>query len=143
MDIRPLQKPDYDHWLPLWQANCLHQITDDVTAETWRRLCHPKEQVFGLGAWEEGRLAAILHYILHPVTGSIAPVCYMQDLYVDPAFRRRGLARRLVWELADIGNRQGWARIYWLAERSNDAAQTLYKNLGIKVDFTLHILPTG
>lgn len=67
----------------------------------------------------------------------------MQDLYINPAQRRRGLARGLVMALAGLGAAQGWARIYWLAEAENEAAQTLYKSLGYKLNFTLHVLPIG
>ena len=143
MSIRALERKDYDSWLPLWNANCLGQIADDVTAETWRRLTNPKENVFGLAAFDEsGNLSGFLHYILHPVTGFKEPACYMQDLYVDENARRRGIARRLVWELDTIGKAQNWARIYWFADNKDAAVQNLYKNLGIRMDFTLFMLPT-
>lgn len=142
MIVRSLVRADYDQWLPLWQDNCDHKIGDAVTAETWRRLTHPKEQVFGLCAEaDDGRIAAILHYILHPTTGQVEPVCYMQDLFVAPAFRRQGLARRLIWALQDSGKNDGWARIYWLAANDNPAAVNLYKTLGIRVDFGFYVLP--
>ena len=143
MDIRPLARRDYDAWLPLWQANCQDQIAEDITAETWRRLCNPKEGVFGLGAFDESdTLCGILHYILHPTTGFKEPACYMQDLYVSETCRRQGIAKRLVWELHDVGKKQNWARIYWFAENGNEAVQNLYKNLGIPMDFTLFMLQT-
>ena len=41
----------------------------------------------------------------------------MQDLYVAEDHRRQGLARRLVWELDEIGKKEQWARIYWFAEQ--------------------------
>ncbi|MEC7029320.1 MAG: GNAT family N-acetyltransferase, partial [Pseudomonadota bacterium] len=63
------------------------------------------------------------------------------DVYVDPDHRRKGIARKLVEYLAAIGQEQDWARIYWLAEQDNTAAQSLYKNVGIKLDFTLHVMP--
>lgn len=142
MDIRPLVRADYDQWLPLWQENCDHKIADDVTAETWRRLTHPKEQMFGLCAHApDGTLAGILHYILHPTTGQIEPVCYMQDLFVAPACRRMGVGKRLVWALQDTGKTHGWARIYWIAANDNPAAVALYKTLGIRVDFGFYVLP--
>ena len=143
MLIRSLEREDYHAWLPLWHANCFHQISDEVTRETWRRLINPKEQVFGIGIFEAtGNLDGFLHYILHPVTGFVEPVCYMQDLYVAENARRQGLAKRLIWELQDIGKNKEWARIYWFAENKNKAAQNLYKNLGVRVDFSLHILKT-
>ena len=143
MDIRPIQRKNFDQWLPLWQENCLYQISDEVTAETWRRLTNPKEQVHGLGVFDEAdNLCGFLHYILHPTTGFKEYACYMQDLYVPQEKRRQGLAKRLVWELNDIGKQQKWARIYWFAENDNIAAQNLYKTLGISMNFSLHMLLT-
>lgn len=141
--IRQIERKDYDQWLPLWEENCLHQISNRVTTETWRRLTNPKESVFGLGIFtNEGILQGFLHYVLHPTTGYIEPACYMQDLFIDEKYRRQGLARRLVWELNEIGIREKWARIYWFAENKNEAVKNLYKNLGIPMDFTLFMLPT-
>ena len=192
MIIRSLNRSNYNQWLPLWNANCLNQISDDVTAETWRRLTDARENVFGLGAFSPpltpppaggnkkqapppaggnkkqapplaggnekqtpppaggktmqsaggDRLQGFLHYVLHPTTGFIEPACYMQDLYVDEAVRRQGLARHLVSELHELGKRDKWARIYWFAEKDNIATQNLYKNLGIPMNFSLHMLQT-
>lgn len=143
MIIRPLQPSDYDQWLPLWRANMDHAVSDDVTAETWRRICDKDFPIGGLCAREHENdpIAGICHYVLHYTTGNSKQVCYMQDLYVDPDFRRRGIARNLVISLATMGAEQGWARLYWLAESGNEEAQNLYKTLGLKLDFTLHVLP--
>lgn len=145
MIIHPLQDDDYDQWLPLWQANTEHSLDDKITIETWRRICDPAFPIGGLGARpdEAAPLAGICHYILHPTTGNLKQICYMQDLYIDPAARRQGLARGLVNALAAVAATQGWARIYWLAEAENEAAQTLYKSLGYKLNFTLHVLPVN
>jgi ribosomal protein S18 acetylase RimI-like enzyme len=66
----------------------------------------------------------------------------MQDLYIATDKRRQGCAKRLIWELNDIGKQQNWARIYWFAENDNIAAQNLYKTLGIPMNFSLHMLLT-
>jgi len=143
MMIRSLERKDYEQWLLLWQENCLGKISDEVTTETWRRLNHPKEHVHGLGIFDEAEaLQGFLHYILHPTTGFKEPACYMQDLFVTTDNRRKGLAKRLIWELQDLGKTQKWARIYWFAENNNMAAQNLYKTLGIPMDFSLHMLLT-
>lgn len=143
MTVRPLERKDYDSWLPLWQENCLHQISDEVTAETWRRLTNPKENVFGLGVFNaENNLIGFLHYILHPTTGFKNDACYMQDVFIDENHRRQGNAKRLIWELHALGKEQKWTRIYWFAEKNNNIAQNLYKNLGISMNFSLHMLST-
>ncbi len=142
MDIHPLSRNDYDAWLPLWQENCLHQIADNITTETWRRLHNTKDTVYGLGAFEGDKLIGFLHYVLHPITGFIEPACYMQDLFIAENNRGQGIAKRLVWELESIGKNQNWARIYWFADKDNETVQKLYKNLGIEVNFGLHMLQT-
>lgn len=142
MLIRPLERKDYDGWLPLWQENCLNQISEAVTDETWRRLNNPKEQVYGLGAFDGETLIGILHYVLHPTTGFIEPACYMQDLFVREDRRGQGIAKQLVWELNSIAKNENYARLYWFVDNGNESAVNLYKNLGIKLDFGLHMLPT-
>lgn len=143
MIVSALDPADYDQWLPLWQANMQNSVADDVTAETWRRICDPSVPIGGLCVRpaENGPVAGICHFILHPTTGSLKQVCCMQDLYIHPAHRQRGAARSLVTFLAAMGTIQGWARLYWLAEARNEAAQSLYRSLGVKLDFTLHVLP--
>lgn len=140
--IRPIENRDFPGWLPLWDGNNLGHRDEEVTSETWSRLINPEAAVHGLVAEEGGRLIGLVHYITHPTTGSVSDVCYMQDVYVDPEFRRRGIARKLVEELIAVGKKQkqGWARIYWLAESGNEAVQALYKSLGTKMDFTLHMV---
>ena len=143
MKIKKLFKQHYSQWLPLWQENCLHQIDDETTTETWRRLCSKNEPVWGLGVFDnDDNLQGFLHYILHHTTGFKEPACYMQDVFIAPNARLQGLAKRLIWELHDMGKTEKWARIYWFAQKNDIAAQNLYKNLGINMDFSLHILPT-
>lgn len=139
--IRAIGPDDYDGWLALWNANNQGQTNRAVTAETWRRLNDPTSPVNGLIAEKNGHMAGLVHYILHPVTGHIEPACYMQDVYVDLSSRRMGIGRALVTHLAHLGKNEGWARLYWLAEADNDAAQTLYRTLGLRLNFTFHVLP--
>lgn len=141
LEIRPLQNPDFPAWLPLWDGNNMGRRNEEVTAETWSRLIDSGSPVNGLAAFNGGEMRGFVHYILHPTTGYIRPVCYMQDVYVDPEHRRKGIARTLVQELTKIAKKEQWGRLYWFAENSNEAAQALYKNLGVKLDFALHVMP--
>lgn len=141
--ILPLSSGDFPDWLPLWNANNLGIENAAITTETWARLLDPNFPVHGLCAKDGNQLAGIMHYVLHHTTGAIEPICYMQDLYIHPDFRRRGLARALLEHLTATAKAQNWKRIYWLTEADNDPAQKLYKTLGVKLDFTLHVIPTA
>ena len=45
---------------------------------------------------QDGRLVGIVHYLFHPVTWSIAPRCYLEDLFVSPDARGSGAGRALI-----------------------------------------------
>lgn len=139
--IDPVTSDDFASWLPLWNANNQGHVDQAVTTETWMRLNDPQAHVHGLVARTQDGLAGFVHYITHPVTGAIAPACYMQDLFVGNDYRRQGIAKALVTKLAQIGRKESWARLYWLTEGQNEAAQALYKDIGVKLDFTFHVMP--
>lgn len=141
MNIRPIKADDFPQWLALWNANNLGQINEPITTHTWTRLNDKNTPIFGLVAEDKGTLVGLVQYVVHPTTGSLTDVCYMQDVFVPIEQRGKGIARKMIRELERVGKREKWARMYWLAERQNEAAQALYKSLGHTMDFTLHILP--
>lgn len=141
--IRSLQQNDFPNWLPLWNANNLGQIDEVLTTETWSRLTDDNHPVNGICAIVNGEMAGLVHYVLHPTTGAIEPICYMQDLFVSEKHRQKGIARKMVKELIIIGEKENWGRLYWLADENNEAAQALYKNIGVKMNFSLFIQPLG
>jgi ribosomal protein S18 acetylase RimI-like enzyme len=55
---------------------------------------------------------------------------YVGDLYVDPAHRRRGVARALIAALAAAGAREGRSHLWWTAKPGNAAAHAFYRRLG-------------
>lgn len=141
ISIRPLRFSDFEAWHPLWVENNHGEDDEKITRHTWRMISNKNHDVHGLCALKNGEMVGILHYILHPVAGSIAPVCYMQDLFVNPEYRRQGIAKALLNMLAKIGEEERWNRIYWLTEGSNESAQNLYKKMGVKLNFSFHVWP--
>lgn len=119
----------------------MHQVKGEVTDKTWARLCDDTSTVFGLGCFEHTEMQGFVHYVLHPTTGALNPVCYMQDLFIHPDHRRKGLAREILKTLAITGQQNRWERIYWIASQDNAAAQKLYKNIGVQLNFSFHVLP--
>jgi ribosomal protein S18 acetylase RimI-like enzyme len=140
--IRPLVYNDFPNWLPLWDGNNLGQRDEAATTQTWERLSDPENtQVNGLCAVRGETMIGIVHYILHPTTGSIDPVCYMQDVYVAPQERKKGIGKKLVEAVTKQGEKEKWGRLYWLTPNDNIEAKALYKSLGIKLDFSFYVLP--
>jgi GNAT superfamily N-acetyltransferase len=55
---------------------------------------------------------------------------YLEDLYVDPKYRRAGVARALLDRLAVIAKEAGCRRMQWLVHRQNEPAIRLYESFG-------------
>ncbi len=140
--IRPIAMNDFPAWLPLWDGNNNGVRDEEVTATLWSRLMDPDFGIYAFVAEDnKGELVGMVQYVVHHVTGAVKPVCYMQDVYVDPAHRQKGIARKLVMALTKKHKaEQQWRRMYWLAETDNEAAQKLYEKIGVKLNFTLHVL---
>ena len=142
--IDRLRTEDRPTWETMWQASVAEhgRVEDDAVEQTWTFLMERIPMgVNGLCARLDGELAGFLHYVLHPVAGAMHPVCYMQDVYVAPEHRRKGVASHLIAALSHFCDQQGWERIYWLVDARNEEAQKLYETIGIKLNFTLHAIP--
>lgn len=99
------------------------QIPDADYELAWRRLREGRAQ--GLGARVEGRLVGIAHFLYHGSTWQDR-VCYLQDLFVDPAARGKGAARALIEAVAADARDRGASRYYWQTRESNATARALY-----------------
>jgi GNAT superfamily N-acetyltransferase len=58
------------------------------------------------------------------------PGIYLEDLFVFPAHRRRGLGRRLLAHLASTAAERGYGRVEWAVLDWNTDAMTFYRSLG-------------
>ncbi len=99
-------------------------LPDTAYSQTWNRLTSA-DGIHGFGAREDGRLVGITHYLFH--TGIWArKSCYLEDLFVPPACRGRGIARGLIEAVARRAREEGAGRLYWLTHQQNTTARVLY-----------------
>lgn len=140
--IRDPAPPDEAAWRQLWSGyNAFYEtiIPEPVTAHTWRRMLDPAAPVFGRLAVIDDAVAGFSISVLHDSTWTAAPVCYLEDLFVAPAYRRRGLGRRLIADLVDRAKSNGWSRLYWHT-RANNPARRLYDEFATADDFVRYRL---
>lgn len=55
---------------------------------------------------------------------------WLEDIYIDPAFRRKGYGRALLLHIARIAHERGCGRFEWSALDWNTPAIDFYKGLG-------------
>jgi len=142
--IAPMTEANIVGWRQLWRKNVSDALDKTVLDHTQAQILDPRQPLFALLAMDDNdEVVGLLHGVVHPVAGSINPVCYMQDLYVHPARRRQGIATRLLDALRMMGTAAKWDRIYWLTDQTNHEAHAFYTDKAVALDFTFHILPLG
>ena len=127
--VRPAQVRDEARWRELFDAYTRfyeREPDDAIARHAWARIHDPKSPVFAAVAEVDGRVVGIANYLLHESTGTPRPVCYLQDLFVDPAQRANGVGRQLIdWLVAEM-KAKGWSRLYWSTRETNYRARALY-----------------
>lgn len=61
------------------------------------------------------------------------PGIFLDDIYVRPDYRKRGIGRALLEAVAQIGMELGGGRFEWITLRWNENAFRFYRSLGAKV----------
>ena len=138
LEIRPLRLDERADWEPLWKGYQLFYkvaIPEEATRVTWARLHDPAEPMEALGAYMDGRLRGIAHYLFHRSCWTIGNYCYLQDLFVAETARHLGLGRALIAAVEERARRAGASRLYWLTHESNAAARALYDQLAERSGF--------
>jgi GNAT superfamily N-acetyltransferase len=132
--IRPLQPSDRDDWKRLWTGYLDYyetMVPQTVYESTFARLMGDDPQDFnGLIALVDGRAMGLTHYLFHRHCWKIENVCYLQDLFVDPMARGKGLGRRLIEAVYAAADVNGTPSVYWLTQDFNVAGRQLYDRIG-------------
>lgn len=86
--------------------------------------------VYGHVAEVDGEIAAMALWFVNFSTWDGVAGIYLEDLFVRPQFRRRGLARALMAALASECLQRGYSRLSWAVLNWNADAITLYDGIG-------------
>lgn len=143
--IRAIAHEDYDRWLPLWDGyNSFYgrsgptALPPEVTATTWARFFDADEPVHALVAEQDGKLIGLVHYLFHRTTTTIAPICYLNDLFTSEAARGKGVGRALIEAVYTEARRAGSPRVYWQTHETNTTAQALYNKVAERSGFIVY-----
>ena len=140
--IRPATAADEKDWLPLWEGyQRFYRVSIDgpTTASTWQRILDPDQSMHCALAVtdDEGtaRVAGFVHYLMHPSFWTQGPYCYLQDLFVSPDIRARGIGRRLIEHVYQQAGTAGCSRVWWLTHETNADAMKLYDQVAERSGF--------
>jgi GNAT superfamily N-acetyltransferase len=142
--IRDPRPGDEAAWRRLWAGYVTFyetEVSEAVTAGTWARLFDPESGMVGRIAEWDGAVSGFTVSVVHPRSWALAPICYLEDLFVDPALRGRGLGRALIEDLVALGRARGWSGLYWHTQQGNATARLLYDRFAKADDFVRYRIP--
>ena len=143
--IRPLAPDDRAEWERLFQAYAAFYKTtvpEGGFARVWDWIFDPDNNFWcDLAVQDGGTIVGFTQYQLMQRSLSGAQVCYLSDLYVDPAVRGSGAGRALIDHVLAFARRRGLSGVRWLTQEFNYPARKLYDTYAPKTDFILYSVP--
>jgi GNAT superfamily N-acetyltransferase len=140
--IRDPAAADEQAWRRLWSGyNAFYAVSipESVTAHTWQRILDPNSAVFGRLAVRGDEVVGFGIGVLHESTWTVAPDCYLEDLFVAQNCRGCGFGRLLLQDVVDRAKALGCSRLYWHTRASNPA-RALYDEFAGADDFVRYRL---
>lgn len=148
IDIQHAEPRHRAGWERLWRQNIIQfgapDMTDDVIDGLWQRILDPDHP---MQAWlvldddqddADQSVIGLAHLIIHPHTFTLRDVAYLEDFWVSPDHRSRGIGGLMMDALQKQARQNNWLRLYWLTASNNHGAQRLYDRLAKRVDSVLY-----
>ncbi len=141
--IRSALPADEATWRQLWRGYCDFygkSLAEEVTSRTWKRILDPDSAIMCIVAEVDGQVYGFANCVIHENTWELQPVCYLEDLYVLPSARGKGVGKALMEWLRNAMRAEGWARLYWVTGQDNTAARALYDQFTSVDGFVRYVL---
>ncbi len=139
LEIRRVRPEDHAAWRALWVAYLAFYgvtLSDAVIAATWARLLSDDDrEPRCLVALADGSPVGIAHVLRHRDCWRPEDVHYLQDLFVSPTVRGRGVGGALLRAIYTLADQAGAPRVTWLTAIDNAPARRLYDTMAKAMPF--------
>ncbi len=138
--VRRLEAKDKKAWLALFKGYIAFYkatVADEVIETTWQRLIAgaPDFHVALVAVDAADAPVGLAHMLFHRSTWSPTHYCYLEDLFVDPDQRLKGVGRALIEAVYREADARQCTRTYWATQEFNYRARALYDQLATKSSF--------
>jgi GNAT superfamily N-acetyltransferase len=141
--IRELKETDKQRWLELWTGYLefyKSNLSPEQTEFTWKRLINNEQKMYGFVAENESGVIGFTHCLFRPSTWTETDYCYLEDLFVDPNIRGKGVGRALINRVIELAKEKNSKRVYWTTQEFNKTARVLYDSITSVSEFVQYRL---
>lgn len=143
-EIRPVRDRDFFNWLPLFASYGEFYgtpVPDEKALLVWSWISEKQHGVSALVAEDEdGSLVGLAHYRTFPRPLHGGTGIYLDDLFVAPESRGKGIATALIERVTEIARSEGAGIVRWVTAPDNDEAQILYDKVADRTDWVTYDL---
>ena len=144
VSVRPIEARDEPRWRVLWDGYCRfyeRELSEAITQHTWKRIMDASTPVYAIVAeTKDDGVIGMCNYVIHENTWTLTPVCYLEDLFVEPGKRAKGVGKALIdWLVAGMA-KNGWSRLYWHTRENNYRARGLYDKYTAHSGFVRYVV---
>jgi GNAT superfamily N-acetyltransferase len=138
--VRRLEAKDKPAWLSLFRGYIEFYkavLPDEVIETTWQRLMagQPDFHIALVAVNSEDKPVGLAHLLFHRSTWSPTWYCYLEDLFVDPKQRTKGIGKALIEATYREADARKCTRTYWSTQEFNYRARGLYDQIATKSPF--------
>jgi ribosomal protein S18 acetylase RimI-like enzyme len=124
-------------WRDMWLdyiGSSTSNLAEEIHQHTYSRIRSDADGLLGLIAVTD-QPVGFAHYYFHPSSYSLTDACTLEDLYVAPQARGRGIGLALIEAVAARAKQAQAPALHWKTRLSNTTAQSLYERLAVRTEF--------
>lgn len=133
--IRPATASDFPAIYALLREFSVFQKTPEKMVITLEEMTAQQDIVHALVVQDGESIVGFATYFFSYYSWTGKAV-YLDDLYVQPAFRGQGAGGRLLGAIIDLARDAQCTKVRWQVSKWNEPAIALYKKIGAKIDDT-------
>ena len=141
--IRDLNQNDFDIWSNLYKSYAdfyKAPMNKEILKNLWAWIHDDMHVVKGICFEIDNRIVGIAHYrtMPRPIKGNY--IGFLDDLFIDPDFRGKKIAQKLINHIKSLSKENNWDGIRWITHSSNENAKKLYNKIANNTGFELYEL---
>ena len=141
--IRFLEQKDREQWAKLYNgyADFYKVPMNNRILDTLWNWIHDKNHVVKGICYElEDKIIGIAHYRAEPRPIEGEYFGFIDDLFVDPDFRGKKVAKKIMSHLKSLSLENNWGGIRWITNSSNKKAKKLFDKIAFNTELELYEL---